>query len=217
MHQLQAELTPRQQAILEFIGDFIHRNHYPPSVRDIVKGSRISSTSVAAYNIRALEAKGLLRRQPDISRGLELVKSNQNEGTEVPLMGYIAAGKPVPVPSEDSWSYHLSADTVTVPSFMIKGRKSVYALAVKGDSMQDALIADGDTIVIQALNQVENGETAAVWLKNERETTLKKVYYEHGRVRLQPANQAYKPIYTSEDNALIQGKLIGVLRSYSEI
>ena len=209
----QPGLSPRQQAILDFIRGFIKENHYPPSVRDIVKGSNVSSTSVAAYHIKQLEAKGLLRRRPEISRGLELVTSGEAEEANVPLMGYIAAGKPIPVPSSDSWDEARMAEPVTVPRSIIGSRSDVYALKVKGNSMQDALIDDGDTIILQVTSQVDNGETAAVWLRDEKETTLKKIYTEAGRVRLQPANASFSPIYTSFENIELQGRVIAVLRS----
>ncbi len=214
MNQLRSSLSPRQQEILEFIREFIRENQYPPSVRDIVKGIKMSSTSVAAYHIKQLEARGFLRRQPDISRGLELVAGGGDEGVKVPLMGLIAAGRPVPVPSPDTWDQARTADTVTVPGGIISGSgHNMYALKVKGDSMQDALIDDGDTIIIQAVNRVENGETAVVWLKDEKETTLKKVYSEKNLIKLQPANSRYSAIYTGAGNVEIQGRLVAVLRS----
>lgn len=208
-----AKLSSKQEKIVEFIRRFQREHHYPPTVRDIVAGCKISSTSVVDYNLKRLEKAGILRRHAGISRGMELLEDISAEGLiKVPLAGQIAAGKPIPVPSADTWNTTTGADTIDVPQELTRGRKDVYALKVKGQSMIDALINDGDIVLLQYVNAVENGETAAVWLKAEKETTLKKVYREPKRVRLQPANTQMQPIYTSPDNIEIQGKVIGVIR-----
>lgn len=202
--------TSTRQRILKFIRDFLADRSYPPTVRDIVAGCHISSTSVAAYHLEVLEKEGYLRRHPDVSRGIELLDKPRT--LPVPVLGVIAAGKPIPVPAADTWDSVASAETVSVPGEMIGSKEGVYALKVKGSSMIDALISDGDTVLMQHANAVENGEMAAVWLKSEKEVTLKKFYAESGRIRLQPANSQMKPIYTSPDNAEVQGKVIGVIR-----
>jgi repressor LexA len=206
-------LSARQEQILEFIRRFGREQGFPPTIRDIVAGCRISSTSVVAYNLDVLEEQGYLKRHRDVSRGIELSgRDNQERQFQVPLIGIIAAGVPIPVPMPDSWNVTPSSDTVPVLEDLILGRRDVYALKVKGTSMIDALINDGDIILLEHTNTVENGETAAVWLKQEKETTLKKVYRENGLIRLQPANSTMQPIYTPADNIEIQGRLIAVIR-----
>jgi len=213
MKRGQPELSSRQQAVLDYIRAFLEERGYPPSVREIVTGCGISSTSVAAFHLKRLEAKGCLRRHPDISRGLELATGPDSEDSTVPLIGYIAAGKPIPVPAAETWDMTGPAEVVKVPRSLIAGKEAVYALKVKGDSMQDALISDGDTVLMQAVSRVENGETAAVWLRDEKEITLKKVFSEKGAVRLQPANARYQPIITRPENVEIQGRVVAVLRN----
>jgi repressor LexA len=207
-------LSSRQQRIIDFISRFYRENRIPPTVREIVGGCGISSTSVADYNLDILEREGYIRRRPGISRGIEIVTGDAEPGTgiRVPLIGLIAAGEPIPVPSPDTWDTVSSSEMLDVPEELTGGRKGVYALKVKGDSMIDALINDGDTVLMQHVNVVENGETAAVWLKSEKEVTLKKVYREKNRIRLQPANSRMKPIYAEPDNIEIQGRVIAVLR-----
>lgn len=205
-------LSTKQKRIIEFIRTFQSQRHYPPSVRDILSGCNISSTSVVAYNLKILERLGILARHGGISRSISLIDDFDEAGVKVPLIGNIAAGAPIPVPSADTWDTVSSSDTVDVTEDMTRGRREVYALRVKGSSMVDALIHDGDIVLLQYTNSVENGETAAVWLKAEKEATLKKVYLEKDRVRLQPANDTMKPIYTGLDNVEIQGKVVGVIR-----
>jgi repressor LexA len=131
----------------------------------------------------------------------------------VPLIGQIAAGKPIPVPEDDSWDVAAAADSLKVSEELLRGRKNVYALKVKGYSMIDALINDGDIVLVQVADVVDNGEMAAIWLKMEKEVTLKKFYAEAGRIRLQPANSQMKAIYTAPDNVRVQGRVIAVIRS----
>ncbi|OGO37288.1 MAG: repressor LexA [Chloroflexi bacterium RBG_16_57_8] len=205
--------SPKQQKIVDFIRGFRAERHYPPTVRDIVNGCKISSTSVVAYNLNLLEKAGIIRRYSGISRGIELLEEMVREGVrKVPLIGQIAAGAPIPVPAADTWNTTATSETVEVTEDMARGKEDIYALKVKGSSMVDALINDGDLVLMQYTNSVENGETAAVWLKAEKEATLKKVYREPSRVRLQPANSLMKPIYTDPDNVEIQGKVVGVIR-----
>jgi len=130
----------------------------------------------------------------------------------VPLVGQIAAGEPIPVPGSETWDAAAGADAIEVPAELTRGKPDVYALKVKGMSMVDALISDGDIVLMQSASTVDNGEMAAVWLKAEKEVTLKKIYVAPGRVRLQPANSQMKPIYTSPDNVAVQGRVIAVIR-----
>ncbi len=207
-------LSSKQQRVIEFVRRFWSDTGYPPTVRDIVSGCGISSTSVVDYNLDILEREGYIRRHSGISRGIELLARSPSPGhsLKVPIIGQISAGEPIPVPTADAWDVTDSSETLEVSQDLTGAKKGVYALKVKGSSMVDALINDGDIVLMHYVNAVENGEMAAVWLKAEKEVTLKKVYLEPGRVRLQPANSQMKPIYTEPDNIEIQGKVIAVIR-----
>lgn len=207
-------LSPKQQKIYNFVRRFWTDRGYPPTVRDIVSGCQISSTSVVDYNLNIIQREGYIRRHTGVSRGIELLNRplTSRHNFQVPILGQISAGEPIPVPASDTWDVTASSETLEVPENLTRSRQGVYALKVKGTSMIDALINDGDVVLMQYMNVVENGEMAAVWLKDEKETTLKKVYREPGRIRLQPANIQMKPIYTKPDNVEIQGRVIAVIR-----
>jgi len=205
-------LSSKQQQIMAFIYHFGVDGGYPPSIRDIVSGCGISSTSVVDYNLNILEKEGYIRRHHGVSRGIELLTRSPIVRQRVSIIGQIAAGEPLPVPTPDAWDVPASSETLEVTEDLIQGKEGVYALRVKGSSMVDALINDGDIVLMQYVNVVENGEMAAVWLKAEKEATLKKVYSEPGRIRLQPANSQMLPIYTEPDNVEIQGRVIAVIR-----
>ena len=207
-------LSSKQQHIIDYIRRFLLERGYPPSIRDILGGCGLSSTSVVNYNLAVLERKEYIRRHHSVSRGIELIDRSSDLGycLQVPVIGQIAAGEPIPVPAPDTWDVTASAETLEVAGDLVRGREGVYALRVKGWSMVDALINDGDIILMQHINAVENGEMAAIWLKAEKEATLKKFYSEPGRIRLQPANSQMQPIYTEPDNVEIQGKVIAVIR-----
>ncbi|HEY94060.1 MAG TPA: repressor LexA [Dehalococcoidia bacterium] len=207
-------LSPKQRNIIDFVKRFWVNKSYPPTVRDILTGCNISSTSVVDYNLDILEREGYIRRHPGISRGIELISESTTRlpSLKVPVIGQIAAGEPIPVPAPDTWDVTASSETMDVPEDLTKGKTDIYALKVKGQSMIDALINDGDTVLMQHVNVVENGEMAAVWLKAEKEVTLKKLYREKGRIRLQPANSQMDPIYAEPDNVEVQGKVIAVIR-----
>jgi repressor LexA len=206
------KLSLKQQRILDFIRRFQKEHHYPPTVRDILRGCDISSTSVVDYNLVALERYGSILRHAGISRGIELVNPDSEGIIKVPIIGKIAAGSPIPVPSADTWDTNSTAETTDVTEEVTKGKREIYALKVKGTSMIDALINDGDLVLLEHTRTVENGETAAVWLKAEKEATLKKVYRERNRIRLQPANTKMQPIYVDPGNVEIQGRVIAVIR-----
>ena len=207
-------LSAKRQRIIDFIRRFLRDSGYPPTIRDIVSGCGMSSTSVVDYHLKALEKEGYIRRHPEVSRGIELLGRSLNSlsGVRVPVIGQIAAGEPVPVPTPDTWDITAGAETLDIPADLTRGKGGIYALRVKGRSMVDALINDGDIVLMQYVNVVENGEMAAVWLKVEKEATLKKVYVEPARVRLQPANSRMQPIYAKPDNVEIQGRVIAVIR-----
>jgi repressor LexA len=210
------KLSEKQRHIVKYIYNFLSKKGYPPSIRDIQKGCNISSTSVVDYNLNILESRGIISRHAEISRGIRLLSKSPSENiSTIPVIGMIAAGEPIPVPTPDTWDVAAVSETMDIPSDLVKGREDVYALRVKGTSMVDALINDGDIVLMQHVSAVENGQMAAVWLKSEKEVTLKKVYVEKDRVRLQPANSQMREFFTEPDNIEIQGKVIGVVRRLS--
>jgi repressor LexA len=207
-------LSPRQQKITDFIYRFWEDKGYPPTIRDIVAGCGISSTSVVDYNLNILEKQGYIRRHREVSRGIELVSRPLAPGArlQVPIIGQIAAGEPIPVPTADTWDVTAASETLEVTKDLTRGREGVYALKVRGSSMVDALVNDGDLVLMEYVSSVENGEMAAIWLKAEKEATLKKFYAEPGRVRLQPANSQMEPMFVDPGNVEIQGRVIAVIR-----
>ncbi|HHX43977.1 MAG TPA: transcriptional repressor LexA [Chloroflexi bacterium] len=214
-------LSTRQRRILAVIRDFTAEYGYPPTIRQIGEAVGISSTSVVSYNLTVLQRKGYLTRDRDVSRGLRLVEDQEGddlaERTEVtavavPLLGAIAAGEPIPIPDGDF--AQIDADTLNLPTDLVPDTEGVYALEVRGTSMIDALINDGDIVIMRHQETAENGDMVAAWLKDEKATTLKRVYWERERslVRLQPANPLMDSIYVHPDDLEIQGKVIGVIR-----
>ena len=234
MSTKRKKLSERQRFILNFIREYISEHGYAPSIREIKAeveraglvrtASGNTSTSVVDYNLRALEEAGYIRRDRNKSRAIELVDAGGRNRSRQPTYlipiapSPIAAGSPIPV-LEDirvGAAADETADTVEVTGDLL-GRHvahidRVYALRVKGTSMIDALINDGDLVILEAQETAENGQTVAAWLKNEQEATLKRFYLENGRVRLQPANSTMSPIFTDPDNVEIKGRVIGVIR-----
>jgi repressor LexA len=206
-------LSSKQQSILEFLRQFIRDKDYPPSIRDIQLACNISSTSVVDYNLKALERLGYIRRDREVSRAIELLdgSGHRPHTIPVPIIGTIAAGEPIPVPGADTWSSIDYDNMVEVTVDMAQGREKIYALRVKGPSMIDALVNDGDLVIMEATSNAEDGDMVAAWLKREGEATLKKFYREKDRVRLQPANVTMKPIFTELDNVEIQGRVLATI------
>ena len=204
-------LSKKRKQVLEAITGFLDRHKYPPSVRDVVQMCSMSSTSVADYHLKALERDGYIRREAGVSRGIEVIGYDGNSSAtfKAPLLGAIAAGEPLPVPTSEPWA---SLETLDVPEDLISGRENVYALKVKGTSMIDALIDDGDIVLLQHSDTAEDGDMVAAWLESEEEVTLKRLYREEGRIRLQPANSQMDPIYVDPSNLSVKGKVIGVIR-----
>ncbi len=217
---MNKDLSPRQKHILKFIEDFHSRHNYPPTIREIQGNLRPASsgkpvsTSVVDYNLNILEDRNHIRRNRHISRGIELVNapSNSTNRVSIPLVGQIAAGVPIDVPEDFATSGF--GDPIEMSADLLPSRTdNLYALRVKGTSMIDALIDDGDIVILRHQQTAENGEAVAVWLKDEKETTLKRFYHEGTRIRLQPANSALQPIYTRPDNVEIKGRLVSVYRT----
>lgn len=210
-------LTERQKAILDFIRDFSIRSKYPPTIREIGKSVGISSTSVVNYNLNVLEKQGLIERDKTVSRGIKLVGETPELGlatVRVPVLGRIAAGEPIPVPNTDFAILGEEMLEITRELLPLEVN-NIYALQVRGNSMVDAMIGDGDIVVMQHRQKADNGELVAVWLKDKEETTLKRFYLEKGKVRLQPANPTMQPIFVDPKNVEVQGKVVLVIRRTS--
>lgn len=210
-------LPPRRQQILDFIQTFIAENGIPPTVRDVQKACEISSTSVVDYNLKVLKRDGYLNRRPDTARGIELLDESGQPVSNAPrvqIIGAIAAGQPIPVFSTEDAASSEEFDTIEVPPELPRRHGKLFGLTVNGTSMIDALIDDGDVVVIKPAREAVNGEMVVAWLRDEEEATLKKFYLEGDRVRLQPANSQMDPIYSSADNVEVHGKVVTVIRKF---
>lgn len=204
-------LSARQARILDFLHNFATNHSYPPTVREIGLGTGISSTSVVDYNLNILEKLGFIRRDPEVSRGLQLL--DQSFGRRslsrfvAPVVGRIAAGEPIEAMPEQEEFVELSEDLA--PS-------NAYVLRVKGKSMIDDLIDDGDMVVVQPQNTAENGDIVVALLLNgptgTGQATLKRVYREKDRIRLQPANSSMDPLFVEPGDLKIQGRVVSVIR-----
>ena len=197
-----ASLTPKQKVILDYIRGYIEDHEYAPSYREIAEHFGLKSVATVAEHIGALQEKGHLDKDPLEARSLQLTPTWDERAYEIPLMGAIAAGSPI--------AAIRTSETIDIPRSMM-GR-DVFALKVSGDSMVDDGILDGDYVVIQRTDKPKNGDIVVALLEEDN-VTLKRFYKEKGRIRLQPANPKYRPIYT--DKASIQGKVLGVIRQLS--
>lgn len=211
-------LSERQKKILQVLQYFQEKFGYPPSIREICDQAKVSSTSVVNYYLDQLEEMGYIERDSRVSRGIRLVRplvAAVSELIKIPKLGRIAAGSPIPVPSSD-FSLFDPESMVDVASSLLPSRErtnDLFALEVQGDSMIDAMVYDGDIVVMKPAKEARNGEMVAVWLNDREETTLKYFYLENGRVRLQPANPTMKPIYIDDPSTVqIQGKVVMVIR-----
>jgi repressor LexA len=214
---LRNKLSPRRQRILDFIHQFIQENGIPPTVRDIQRACDISSTSVVDYNLRLLNRDGYLNRRADVARGIELLDQGGQPVSTAPrvqLVGAIAAGEPLPVFSTEGAAASAEFDTIEVAPELPRRYGKLFALRVKGTSMMDALIDDGDVVVVMPTQRADNGDMVVAWLKDEEEATLKKYYLEGDRVRLQPANSQMSPIYCAARNVEIRGRVVQVIRKF---
>lgn len=217
MNPPSAELGEQQRRILEYLRDFTQKQGYPPTIREIVRGLGISSTSVVAYHLKRLEQAKFIERSPRFSRSIRLTDTGARwlgggGIVSIPLVGVIQAGQPIPVPSSDFPLMGVE-DTIELTRGIIGEPGDLFALRVQGNSMIDALVHDGDIVIMRPAEEVANGEMAAVWLRDREEATLKRVYWEGGRVRLQPANPAMEPIYIDDPRQVqIQGRVVMVIR-----
>lgn len=197
-------LTKRQREIYEYLKEHIRSQGYAPSIAEIGKQFQLNSPATVHKHLSHLEEKGLIRKQQNLSRAIEVVPESGN-ALSYPLMGEIAAGKPLEA-LDQSEVVQLLPDG---------GDKDVFVLRVKGDSMIDDHIQSGDYVIVERRNVAENGETVVALIDNER-ATLKRFYRENGRIRLQPAHPNMKPIYVREGDFAIQGVVISVLRKFTK-
>ncbi|GAB4512800.1 MAG: transcriptional repressor LexA [Anaerolineae bacterium] len=217
------KLSERQRNILRFMDRYIDEYGFPPTIREIGSATGIESTSVVNYNLNKLVNAGFLERAEAKSRGLRLIKPIPNGRTltgrvqttlnvyRIPEFGQIVAGEPINVPDD----YYADEDNlIEIPPSLIGNvsPSEVYALKVKGDSMIDAMIQDGDVVILRKANTAMNGEMVAVWLTDRSETTLKHFYDEGGRIRLQPAHPTMSPIFVDPRHCQVQGKVLSVMR-----
>ena len=209
-------LGERHQKILEFLQEYQRANRYPPSIREIGEKTGISSTSVVNYYLDQLEKKGMIERDRKISRGVRLSGPNISADTlRVPILGPIAAGPFMLVPEPGvNYMNDKEYDAVDIARSLLPSKEKgndLYALEVKGESMIDAMINDGDIIVMKPAIEARNGEMVAVRVNDEY--TLKYFFKEKDRYRLQPANPTMKPIYIDKNESLeIKGKVVMVIR-----
>jgi repressor LexA len=204
------ELTPRQRDVLGFIIEYIRLHAYPPTIREI--GDRFAISVKGAYDhVEALKKKGILRLGNKRSRTIEVVKAEgedskdaDREVVEVPLLGTVAAGKPIL--SEENWE-----NVMLLPRVLLKKNAKHFALRVRGDSMIGAGINDGDIAVIESREYAENREIVATQV-DDNGAVLKRFFKEANRVRLESENPNYQPIYTQ--NARVLGRLVHIIRSY---
>lgn len=232
MARKRAGLSPRHQKILTFLQAYTQEKGYPPSIREIGNQTQISSTSVVNYYLNQLEEMGFISRGSNVSRGINLLKTASgniiqnfrrtaqalSDLISIPLVGNIVAGEPMPVPASD-FSYYDPDSGIDIARSLLPAGDSpedLYALKVHGDSMIDAMVNDGDIVVMKKVNTAHNGEMVAIWLNDRDETTLKYFFLENGRVRLQPANPSMQPIYINDPSTVeVQGKVVLVIRQIS--
>jgi repressor LexA len=216
-------LGERHQKILDFLLDYQRENHYPPSIREIGEKTGISSTSVVNYYLDQLEKRGMIQRDRKISRGVRLSGPNGNSDTfRIPVLGPIAAGQPLPeLDPNISYLGDSEADAVEIARSLLPSKEkteNLFALKVQGESMIDAMVNDGDIVVMRPANEARNGEMVAVWLPNENAATLKYFFKEKDRYRLQPANPTMKAQYYKKTEPLeIKGKVVMVIRRMDKL
>ncbi|MPY87249.1 MAG: transcriptional repressor LexA [Luteitalea sp.] len=198
-------LTKRQREILDFLHEFIQQHGYAPSLEEVGRRFGLSSLATVHKHLTNLQEKGCIKRMWNRSRSVELVPTRVSDRVvELPLLGYVAAGVPIEAIATN--------EGIAVPQTFV-GRQDTYVLRVKGDSMIDEHIRDGDFVIVEDRKTAENGEMV-IALLNGSEATLKKFYREDTHIRLQPANPAMKPLLVTTGDVEIQGVVIGVMRKY---
>lgn len=225
-------LSARQKNILQFIVSFIQEKEYPPTIREIGEKVGISSTSVVNYNLAKLENEDLITRERDVSRGLSvnwlkltalgftpepvreapvLPINNIPVQTmiKIPVLGRIAAGEPIRVEAIDPAR---AEEFVELAQGMLGAPEKLFALKVRGDSMIDASVLDGDIVILRHQETAKDGDMVAAWVEGDEETTLKYLYREGRQIRLQPANPTYQPIVRPAEKVRINGRVVSVIR-----
>ena len=205
MHPHGQPLTRRQREILDFLNEFIEQHGYAPSLEEIGRRFGLSSLATVHKHLTNLQEKGFIRRAWNRSRSVELVPTRVGaRALDLPLLGTVAAGVPIEAV--------VSAETVGVPEDLV-GQRDAYALRVRGNSMIDEQIRDGDIVIVEDRKTARNGEMVIALLSGT-EVTLKKFYPAGRRIRLQPANPEVEPLVVDADQVQIQGVVVGVLRRY---
>jgi len=198
-------LTRRQKEILDYLGRHIEKRGYAPTIEEIGEHFGLRSLATVHKHLANLQEKGLIRRQTYRSRALELVRTDISvRAVELPLLGRVAAGAPIEAVQ--------AVETILVPEDLV-GKRDTYVLQVKGDSMIEEQIRDGDFVIVENRTEARDGEMVIALLDGEN-VTLKKLYREGDRVRLQPANPRVEPLVVRAEQVRIQGVVIGVLRKY---
>ena len=198
-------LTKRQREILDYLNDFIQQHGYAPSLEEIGRRFGLSSLATVHKHLTNLQEKGFIKRAWNRSRSVELVPTRAGgRALELPLLGYVAARAPIEAVT--------GTETIAVPEDLV-GKRDTYVLRVKGDSMIDEQIRDGDYVVVEDRKTATNGEMV-IALLGGADVTLKKFYKDNGRIRLQPANPAIQPLIIPADQVQIQGVVVGVMRKY---
>jgi repressor LexA len=191
--------------VLDYLNDFIQQHGYAPSLEEIGRRFGLSSLATVHKHLTNLQEKGFIKRAWNRSRSVEMIPTRSGgRAVDLPLLGYVAAGSPIEAVA--------GTETIAVPENLI-GKRDSYVLRVKGDSMIDEQIRDGDYVIVEDRRSADNGEMVIAMLHGS-DVTLKKLYREQGRVRLQPANPAVQPIVVSPDDVQIQGVVVGVMRKY---
>jgi repressor LexA len=198
-------LTKRQREILDYLNAFIERHGYAPSLEEIGRQFGLSSLATVHKHLSNLQDKGFIRRAWNRSRSVEIVPAKTGgRSVELPLLGHVAAGMPIEAIAGN--------ESISVPEDFV-GKRDTYVLRVRGDSMIDEQIRDGDYVIVEDRKAAENGETVVALLSGS-DVTLKKFYRENGHVRLQPANPSMRPLVVHADEVQVQGVVIGVMRKY---
>ena len=198
-------LTKRQREILDYLNEFIQQHGYAPSLEEIGRKFSLSSLATVHKHLTNLQEKGFIKRAWNRSRSVELVPTRAaGRAVELPMLGYVAAGMPIEAVA--------SNETISVPEDLV-GRRDTYVLRVRGSSMIDEQIRDGDFVIVEDRKTAENGEMVIALLSG-RDATLKKFYREHENIRLQPANPTMNPIIVPADAVQVQGVVVGVMRRY---
>lgn len=220
-------LSERLKKIMYFLTAFTKENGYAPNIREIGESITVSSTSLIDYYLNQLEELGYIARDKHIARSIRVLKPLHADGQNIvetikemlriPIMGRIVASAPLPMPTSE-FNYFDPESSVEIARSLLPIRDKInelFALEVDGDSMIDAMVNDGDIVIMKRATEANNGEMVAVWLDDENSTTLKYFYKENGSVRLQPANPTMEPIMVKNPDSLrIMGKVVMVIRQF---